>query len=118
MSPSELELVDGKFPVEEARCVSPPNCLRLKWRSRSGGDWQIALNLRKHYRNVDFSGSELSFWCYSDTDLSADESPLVYLNDVNGEGTPSVRLIGSLAKLPAQKWVRVRLPFDVIRWTR
>ncbi|MFN2516239.1 MAG: glucoamylase family protein [Pyrinomonadaceae bacterium] len=110
--PSELELVDGKFPVEETRCVSPPNCLRLKWRSRTGGDWQIALNLRKHYRNVDFSGSELSFWCYSDTNLSADESPLVYLNDVNGVGTPSVRLIGSLGKLPAQRWVRVRLPFD------
>ncbi len=112
VSPSDVELVDGKLPVEEARCVSPPNCLRLKWQSRSGGDWQITLNLRKHYRNVDFSGSELSFWCYSETDLSADESPLVNLNDVNGEGTPAARLIGFLGKLPAQRWVRVRLPFD------
>ncbi|MGH9338990.1 MAG: glucoamylase family protein, partial [Acidobacteriota bacterium] len=112
VSPSELELADGKFPVEETRCVTPPNCLRLRWRSRSGGDWRLALNLRKHYRNVDFSGSALSFWCYSDTDLPADESPLVHLNDVDGEGTPSVRLIGSLDKLPAHRWLRVRLPFD------
>ncbi|MGH9960915.1 MAG: glucoamylase family protein, partial [Pyrinomonadaceae bacterium] len=111
VSPSELEVVDGKFPVEEARCVTPPNCLRLKWRSRSDGDWQVALNLRKHYRNVDFSGSALSFWCYSETDLTVDESPLVHLNDANGEGTPSIRLVGSLKKLPAQQWVRVQLPF-------
>lgn len=112
VSPSELELVDRKFPVEESRCLSPPNCLRLNWRSRTGGDWQIALNLRKHYRNVDFSGSTLSFWCYSETDLTAHDSPLIYLNDVNGEGTASIRFIGALKKLPAQKWIRVSLPFS------
>jgi hypothetical protein len=111
VAPSELELVGGKFPVEDTRCQTPPNCLRLKWQSRTGGDWQIALNIRKHYRNVDFSGSMLSFWFYSETDVTADESPLIYLNDVNGEGTPSIRLIGASQKLPAQKWVRVRLTF-------
>src|SRR5437667_10001886 len=83
--PSELELVDGKFPVEEAHYVSPRNSLRLEWRSQSGGDWQMTLQLRKHYRRVDFSGNSLSFWCYSDTDLLADESPLVNLQDANGE---------------------------------
>ncbi len=122
VSPSELELVDGKFPVEETRCVTPPNCLRLKWTSRGGGDWRIALNLRKHYRNVDFSGSTLSFWCYSETELPADQSPLVHLNDASGEGTPSIRLIGSMDRLPAKRWVRVRLPFDsfvgIVRPTR
>ncbi|MGH9903799.1 MAG: hypothetical protein ACRD68_18475, partial [Pyrinomonadaceae bacterium] len=112
VSPSELELSGGKFPVEEERCVSPPNCLRLKWRSQSGGEWHMALELRRRYGSVDFSGSALSFWCYSETDLSADESPLVYLNDASGEGTPSIRLIGSLEKLPARRWVRVRLPFS------
>ncbi|HXG92553.1 MAG TPA: glucoamylase family protein [Blastocatellia bacterium] len=112
VSPSELELADGKFPIEDTDFASPPNSLRLKWRSRSGGDWRITLSFRKHYRNVDFSGGVLSFWCYSDAELAADESPLIYLLDANGEGTPSIRLIGSLDRVPARKWVRIRLPFD------
>src|SRR5215216_6566363 len=85
-APSELELVNGKIPVEERNFFSPPNCLRLKWRSQNGGDWQASLNLQTHYRRVNFSGSMLSFRCYSDGDLPAAESPLVYLIDVNGEG--------------------------------
>jgi hypothetical protein len=112
ISPSELELVDGKFPVEEVQCTSPPNCLRLKWRSRSGGDWQVTLGLKRSYGGVNFSGRVLSFWCYSDTDLSADESPRVYLKDSNGEGTAAIRLLGTLPRLPARQWTRVRLPLD------
>jgi exo beta-1,2-glucooligosaccharide sophorohydrolase (non-reducing end) len=110
--PSELELVADRFPIEESRCVSPPNCLRLRWRSQSGGDWRIALNVRGRYGSVEFSGSGLSFWCYSETEISADASPLVQLADAAGENTPTIRLIGSLEKLPARRWIRVRLPFD------
>ena len=111
VSPSELELIDGKLPVEERRCVSPPNCLRLKWRSHRGGAWNLSLDLRKHWGGLDFSGAVLSFWLYSETDLSADAAPLIYLVDTNGEGTPSIRLTGSLDRLPARKWGRVQLPF-------
>ena len=66
VSPSELELSNGKFPVEDAECVSPPNCLRLKWRSQRGGEWRMTLNLKKHYGGLDLSGDTLSFWVYSD----------------------------------------------------
>src|SRR5262245_44687681 len=111
VSPSELELVDGKIPVAQQRCVTPPNCLRLKWRSHRGGEWRVSLDLRKHWGGLDFSGATLSFWLYSETDLPADAAPLIYLADANGEGTPSIRLTGSLDKLPARKWVRARLPF-------
>jgi exo beta-1,2-glucooligosaccharide sophorohydrolase (non-reducing end) len=111
VSPSELELVDGKLPVEERHYLTPPNCLRLKWRSQRGGEWRASLDLRKHWGGLDFSGVALSFWLYSETDLSANAAPLIYLADANGEGTPSIRLTGSLDKLPARKWVRARLPF-------
>lgn len=111
VAPSELELSDGKFPVEEARCVTPPNCLRLKWRSRAGGDWNLSLNLNKHWRNVDFAGDSLHLRVYSETELTGDESPLVHLVDGKGQGTPSVRLLGRMEKLPAREWVRLRLPF-------
>ncbi|MER3453530.1 MAG: hypothetical protein C4344_07930 [Acidimicrobiia bacterium] len=112
VAPSELELAKGKIPVEATRHVTPPNSLRLKWRSRSGGDWHVALKLERFYRRAEFSGGELSFWCYSETELRADQSPLIYLNDANGEGTPAIRLIGALDRLPAHRWVRIRLPFS------
>ncbi|PYX53613.1 MAG: hypothetical protein DMG76_25080 [Acidobacteria bacterium] len=112
VSPSELELIDGKFPSDETHYVSPPNSLRLKWRSQSGGDWLMTLKVKARYGTADFSGSSLFFWCYSETDLPADESPLIYLKDVNDEGTPGIRLIGRQDKLPARTWTRIKLPFD------
>ncbi len=111
VSPSELELVGGKLPVETERYFTPPNCLRLKWRSQRGGDWRASLDLSKHWGSLDFSGDTLSFWCYSERELSWDELPLIYLADANGEGVPAIRLTGLLDKLPARQWVRVRLPF-------
>jgi len=112
ISPSELELVDNKVPIDEAHYVSPPNSLRLKWSSQSGGDWLMSLKVKARYGTADFSGSSLFFWCYSETDLSADESPYIYLKDANDEGTPSIRLIGQLDRLPAHTWTRIKLPFD------
>jgi len=112
VSPSELELIDSKIPTDETHYVSPPNSLRLKWQSQTGGDWFVSLKVKARYGTADFSGTSLFFWCYSETDLSADESPVIYLKDVNDEGTPSIRLLGHLDSLPARKWVRVKLPFD------
>src|SRR6266436_3290516 len=112
VAPSELELVDGKVPTNETHYVSPPNSLRLKWRSQTGGDWLVGLKVKARYGTPDFSGSSLFFWCYSETDLNPDESPLIYLKDKNDEGTPSIRLIGHLDKIPAHTWMRVQLPFD------
>src|SRR5258708_12579716 len=98
VSPSELELIDGKFPTDETHYVSPPNSLRLKWRSRSGGDWLMTLKVKARYGTTDFSGSSLFFWCYSETDIPADESPLIYFKYLNNDGTPSIRLILPLSK--------------------
>jgi hypothetical protein len=110
-APSELELLDGKLPVETQHYVTPPNSLRLKWRSQTGGEWRATLDLSKHWGNLDFSGDTLSFWCYSEAELTRDEMPSVYLTDANGEGMPAIHLAGALDRLPARKWVRVRLPF-------
>src|SRR5260370_33237621 len=112
VAPSELELIDRKIPIDESHYVSPPNSLRLKWRSQSGGDWLMSLKVKARYGTADFSGSSLFFWCYSETDVPADESPLIYLKDVKDEGTPGIRLIGRLDKLPARTWTRITLPFD------
>ena len=112
IAPSELELVHDKLPVEENHSVSPPNSLRLKWRSRTGGDWRMTLYLRDRYGSPEFRGSNLFVWCYAEEDLPAQASPRIYLRDSNGEGTASIELTGSLPKISARKWTRVRLPLD------
>jgi hypothetical protein len=110
--PSTLESIDGKFPVDAGHFVSPPNGLRLKWRSATGGDWKMTLRLRRrHARPHDFQGDSLSFWCFSESEITAADSPLIYLAD-GGEGrTPAVKLVESDQRIAAGKWVQVKLPF-------
>jgi hypothetical protein len=110
--PSELELDHLKIPVEENHSVTPPNSLRLKWRSKTGGDWAMTLLVRPRYSISEFSGRNLFVWCYATEELPAAASPRIYLNDSERVGTPTILLMGSLTKLPARKWVRLRLPFD------
>jgi hypothetical protein len=112
VAPSELAIEKGKLPVSSEHCVSPPNCLRLSWRSRFAGDWRASLNVFKQWGSRSPVGDTLSFWVYSETDVSPDESPLVYLEDGKGSGTASIRLIGSASKLPGGTPTRVRLPFS------
>jgi hypothetical protein len=111
VSPSELDLVKEKFPVEGERCVSPPNCLRLTWLSAQGGDWSMTLDLTTHWGRLNRHGDTLSFWAYSDLEIPADASPLINVGDAAGEGSPSIRLLGADKVFPGGKWVRVRLPF-------
>ena len=107
--PSEIEAVDGKLPVDAAHSVSPPNSLRLKWNSKTGGEWNVNLRARANYGMPDFSGHSLWFWAFSEEGLSSAESPVIYLAG-NDEGTDTIRLLGKLDRIPAQKWVRIRLP--------
>src|SRR5271168_4963997 len=46
VAPSKLELIDGKCPVDPIHFISPPNSLRLKWKSAPGGDWRMRLRCR------------------------------------------------------------------------
>jgi hypothetical protein len=116
VTPSELEIVDGKAPVEGGRFVSPPNCLRLAWRSAAGGDWRMTLKVASRYgRRFEFDGDELSLWCYSDQELQADDAPRVSVQDSRGAGLPTISLLEGQGPLPPKKWVRLRLPFDSFR---
>jgi exo beta-1,2-glucooligosaccharide sophorohydrolase (non-reducing end) len=110
--PSTLETMDGKFPVDSRHFVSPPNGLRLKWRSATGGDWKMTLKLRRrHARPHDFQGDSLAFWCFSESAITAADSPLIYLQD-NADGrTPAVRIVEGDDQIAAGKWVQVKLSF-------
>lgn len=110
--PSTLETSDGKFPIDSKHFVSPPNALRLRWRSATGGDWQMILKVRRrHTRPRSLQGSSLVFWCFSESELTAAASPLIYLRDSTTRSTPAIRLVEGDRRIPAGKWVRVVLPF-------
>src|SRR5882724_1684878 len=113
VAPSKLEMVDGKFPVDTNHFSSPPNSLRLKWTSAPGGDWQMKLKSAMRYgRDLTFDGDTLSFWCYSETEMSPDESPWITLQDKADIGSGTIRLLANYGRLPAGKWVRISIPFE------
>jgi len=117
VAPSTLETFNGKFPVEPGRFVSPPNALRLKWRSATGGDWRMTLEIPRRYaRPFRFEGSALTFWCYSDSELTAENSPRIYLRDLDENGTPAIPLVRG-DPIPANQWTLITIPFSTFKST-
>jgi hypothetical protein len=115
IAPSTLELVDRTVPVDLQRFVSPPNALRLSWTSATGGDWQATIEVTRRYaRPFRFEGDALTFWCYSDSQITSANSPRLYLEDVYENGTPAVTLVSGDEKIPAGQWVQIKLPFAKI----
>src|SRR5690606_2563399 len=91
------------------------NALRLAWKSAPGGDWQATIEVTRRYaRPFKFEGNALTFWCYSDTEITADNSPRLYLEDVNENGTPAVTLVSGNQRIPARQWTLIKLPFAAI----
>jgi hypothetical protein len=115
IAPSSLELIDGTVPVETQHFVSPPNALRLSWTSAPGGAWETMIEITRRYaRPFSFEGEALTFRVFADSEITAANSPRVYLTDVNENGTPAVTLVSGSERIPAGKWVQVTLPFAAI----
>jgi exo beta-1,2-glucooligosaccharide sophorohydrolase (non-reducing end) len=112
VGPSELDRVDGKLPVDGNHYLTPPNALRLKWRSATGGDWNVTLDVRARYGRVEFAGSALRMWCYAEEAISAEQSPRIMLSDSDHHGTPAIPLFNAKNVPPAGKWVQLELPFS------
>jgi len=113
VAPSALEIVDGKAPVDAHRFVSPPNALRLKWRSATGGDWRWAIKAATRYgRRFDLEGDVLSLWCYAEEPLAPNEAPRVSVRDAQGAGLPAISLLKHHGPLPAKQWVNIKLPVN------
>ncbi len=113
VAPSTLETADGRFPVTTEHYVSPPNALRLHWKSAEGGDWQMKLRaVGRDWRKFEVVGDTLAFWCYADSEITAANSPRVYLQESGGMGSVSLTLVQGDARIPAGQWVRVKLQFE------
>jgi hypothetical protein len=71
--------------VDTTEFFTPPNALRLVWRSLPDGYWEATLRPSR-WRNRDpvFQGDTLSIWCYSKDSLPAALLPRLRLQDLRG----------------------------------
>lgn len=117
LAPSTLELPSGKMPVETAHCVTPPNALRLRWKSAVDGDWGMQLKAPQHYgKGFAYQGDTLSFWVYSATPLAVDQGPRFRLLDQDGHETSTVPLLAKHGPLPAGQWVKLQFKATDMAW--
>ncbi|MBN2001323.1 T9SS type A sorting domain-containing protein, partial [candidate division KSB1 bacterium] len=114
-SPSELELAGGgsKFPVESENVFQGVNSLRLKWTSRSGGDWGIAV-ASPGWQAFDYTQLDTAiFWVNGPQAIGAAELPSLALEDVNNQKSRRIGM-GEFLSLDndSATWQKVVLPLD------
>lgn len=106
-APSQLEIVDNKVPVDPDHWLSPPNALRLKWRSASGGDWMASFDFDHRHP---LKGDSIVMWVYSDEPIEVGASPWIAVRDPQ-HGLDTIRLLERNGGLKAKQWTRISLPF-------
>ena len=110
-SPSTLELEHGKLPVSRDQFFTPPNALRLKWRSEPGGGWEAdirAMDFRN--REINSRGDALYFWCYSSEGIAAADLPSIRLEDTGRNFSGPQSLGKFVDRIPEKKWIQIRIP--------
>src|SRR5271155_3046681 len=125
VAPSDLEHSHGHLPVDSEHFLTPPNALRLSWRSMQGGGWQAGvhvLNFPNRYPQL--SGHTLVFWIYSDQAIAAADLPALVLStsraglqvaEFPASFTAPVALGKYAGDLPSGRWLQVRIPLDNLR---
>lgn len=112
-APSVLERVGEKFPVETETVFYGSNSLRLHWTSNSGGDWGMAVAAVGWTAHDVTQRDTLAFWVYTDTVITNDKLPVVYLEDTGNHKTGHVSLSAYSEDLPDSVWTRVKVPLRV-----
>ena len=113
VAPSTLSSSNGRLPVEVHTFFTPPNALRLEWRSVEGGSWDAEIRVVSYdNRAADFRGDTLSFWCYSDDRVAAADLPQIQLTDDEHNFTARLPLAEFAGELPAGQWKRIQIPLQ------
>jgi hypothetical protein len=111
VAPSTLAVTGGRVPVSTERFVSPPNSLKLQWRSAFGGDWNVKVTQPgTDWRKYELIGDTLAFWCWSEQEITELNSPLVFMQEGNGRGSDAFRFVTGDQRIPARQWTRVQIP--------
>jgi hypothetical protein len=116
VEPSTLEIHDKKLPLDSTVFFTPPNSLRISWRSNAGGSWAAQIKvLEFRDREILFEGDTLSFWLYSGEKIAASALPGLRLHDTSRGFSEPIRVGEFSGDIAAKKWTRVRIPFARIR---
>ena len=111
VAPSALEASQDRLPVETKLYFTPPNALRIAWRSVKGGSWDAEVRtVSFDNRPADFHGSTLSFWLYAPRAIASGDLPRLQLTDDAHNFTVAVPLGSFVGDMPASKWKQVRVP--------
>lgn len=111
VAPSTLAAPDGRLPVDTRTFLSPPNALRLEWRSAVGGSWDAEVRPTSvDNRPSNFLGTTLSFWLYAPQAIAAADLPQMQLTDHAYGFTAPLALAAFAGSLPAGRWTQVRIP--------
>jgi len=115
VAPSTVTLERGCLSVTRERCHSPPNALRFQWKSATGGDWTVMLHTPgADWRVYGMVGDTLSFWIFSENEISELGAPRISLFDKEERWSKSLPLVQDGGRIPAGRWVEVRLPLAKI----
>jgi exo beta-1,2-glucooligosaccharide sophorohydrolase (non-reducing end) len=110
-SPSSLELIHGSLPVSREVFHTPPNALRISWRSDRKGGWEASLRAMDfRNRELRFKGDMLFFWCYSNEEIPVDALPVIRLSDADQDFTRPVNLNRFIDNVPAKQWLQIAIP--------
>jgi hypothetical protein len=119
---SFIEQSNSRLPVETKTFLTPPNALRIHWRSERDGGWEAEVRVM-NYRNrfPEFSGHNLYFWCFAPQPIAAADLPLLVLS-TSREGlqvaefpasfTETLPLGKIVGDMPAGRWIQVRIPLN------
>ncbi len=110
-SPSCVDSIDGKLPVEQKVYFNAPNALRLTWCSEFGGDWLAVIGVGKwRGRSSAFEGNTLSLWVYSPKKIIGNHLPKIFLRNRRGASTVQINLNQIVDSVPAKKWIQLNIP--------
>lgn len=119
---SFVQQTNSRLPVETKTFFTPPNALRIQWRSETDGGWEAEVRVM-NFRNrpPEFSGRVLFFWCFAPQAIVAADLPSIVLS-TSREGLqvaefpasftdplPMGKVVGDL---PAGRWIQVHIPLS------
>lgn len=113
VAPSTIEAAEGRIPVDTRIFLSPPNALRLAWKSVPDGSWDAEVRTPDvDTRPTHFLGTTLSFWIYAPQAIAAANLPHIRLTDTSWGFSAALALGDFAGNLPANHWMQVRVPLS------
>jgi len=114
-SPSLLERVGEKFPVDTVHHYSGINSLRLHWTSNPNGEWGIACAaIGTPWPTWDVTIMDsVQLWVYTEQPVDHLKLPVMYLEDNNNHRSVHLKISDYSSDIPANIWTKVSLPIDI-----